>query len=109
MDSGSLKANVVYPQLKEFKDTVSLYIFTLDFVTNNYPVITAIEVLPFDCFALTWCSITTGGVIILSSNTMQIQQYIRYMIDYGISSTQWMEQMVGERWRRENYDRDLLS
>ena len=77
MDSGSLKANVVYPQLKEFKDTISLYIFTLDLVTNNYPVITAVEVLPFHCFALTLCSTITGGVIILASNTMQILQYIR--------------------------------
>ncbi|PIL30998.1 hypothetical protein GSI_05691 [Ganoderma sinense ZZ0214-1] len=57
-------------RLKEFKDTISLYIFTLDLVTNNYPVITVVDGLPYDCFTLTPCSTTTGGVIILASNAI---------------------------------------
>ena len=57
-------------RLKEFKDTVGLYIFTLDFITNNYPVITAVDGLPYDCFALTPCSTATGGVVILASNAV---------------------------------------
>nr|VWP00056.1 Amidohydrolase family protein [Ganoderma boninense] len=57
-------------RLKEFKDTVSLYIFTLDLVTNNYPVITAVDGLPFDCFTLIPCSTAIGGVIILASNAI---------------------------------------
>ncbi|TBU39387.1 CPSF A subunit region-domain-containing protein [Dichomitus squalens] len=57
-------------RLKEYKDTVGLYIFTLDFVTNNYPVITAVDGLPYDCFALTPCSTAIGGVVILASNAV---------------------------------------
>ncbi|KAI0754932.1 CPSF A subunit region-domain-containing protein [Daedaleopsis nitida] len=57
-------------RLKEYKDTVGLYIFTLDLITNNYPVITAVDGLPYDCFALTPCSTATGGVVILASNSI---------------------------------------
>ncbi|KAI0634706.1 CPSF A subunit region-domain-containing protein [Trametes polyzona] len=57
-------------RLKEYKDTVGLYIFTLDLVTNNYPVITAVDGLPYDCFSLTPCSTATGGVVILASNAI---------------------------------------
>ena len=56
--------------MKEYKDTVGLYIFTLDLITNNYPVITAVDGLPYDCFSLTPCSTTTGGVVILASNSI---------------------------------------
>ncbi|KAI0777316.1 CPSF A subunit region-domain-containing protein [Trametes elegans] len=57
-------------RLKEYKDTVGLYIFTLDLVTNNYPVITAVDGLPYDCFSLTPCSTATGGVVILAGNSI---------------------------------------
>lgn len=57
-------------RLKEYKDTVGLYIFTLDLITNNYPVITGVEGLPYDCFALTPCSTSTGGVVVLASNSV---------------------------------------
>ena len=49
---------------------MGLYIFTLDLVTNNYPVITAVEGLPYDCFSLTPCSTATGGVVILAGNSI---------------------------------------
>ncbi|KAI0699171.1 CPSF A subunit region-domain-containing protein [Cerioporus squamosus] len=57
-------------RLKEYKDTVGLYIFTLDLITNNYPVITSVEGLPYDCFAITPCSTATGGVVILAANSI---------------------------------------
>ena len=57
-------------RLKEYKDTVGLYIFTLDLITNNYPFITGVEGLPYDCFALTPCSTSTGGVVVLASNSV---------------------------------------
>ena len=60
----------LHRRLKEFKDTVGLYIFTLDLITKNYPVITAVDGLPYDCFALTPCSTATGGVVILASNAV---------------------------------------
>ncbi|EMD34631.1 hypothetical protein CERSUDRAFT_116804 [Gelatoporia subvermispora B] len=57
-------------RLREYKDTVSLYIFTLDLVTRNYPVITSTEGLPYDCFAVAACSTALGGVVILASNAI---------------------------------------
>ncbi|KAH9849008.1 CPSF A subunit region-domain-containing protein [Lenzites betulinus] len=57
-------------RLKEYKDTVGLYIFTLDLVTNNYPLIAAVDGLPYDCFSLTPCSTAIGGVVILASNAI---------------------------------------
>lgn len=49
---------------------MKLFIFTLDLVTQHYPIITAIEGLPFDCLSITPCSTTFGGVIILTSNSI---------------------------------------
>ncbi|KAL1941832.1 hypothetical protein VTO73DRAFT_6832 [Trametes versicolor] len=57
-------------RLKEYKDTVGLFIFTLDLVTNNYPLITAVDGLPYDCLSLTPCSTAIGGVVILASNAI---------------------------------------
>ncbi|KAG6916934.1 hypothetical protein DXG01_004621 [Tephrocybe rancida] len=57
-------------RLKEFKDTVRLVIFTLDIVTQTYPIITSTQGLPYDCFAVMACAASLGGVVILSSNSM---------------------------------------
>ncbi|KAI0302807.1 CPSF A subunit region-domain-containing protein [Multifurca ochricompacta] len=57
-------------RLKEFKDTMSLYIFTLDLISRTYPVITKVDGLPYDCLSLIPCSSALGGVVILSSNAV---------------------------------------
>ena len=57
-------------RLKEYKDTVGLFIFTLDLITHNCPVITAVEGLPYDCLSLIPCSADLGGVIVLSTNSL---------------------------------------
>lgn len=57
-------------RLQEYKDTVALIVFTLDLVTHHYPVITVVESLPYDCFALTACSTSLGGVVILAGNSI---------------------------------------
>ncbi|CCL98048.1 uncharacterized protein FIBRA_00042 [Fibroporia radiculosa] len=57
-------------RLKEYKDTVGLILFTLDLVTRHYPVITAIDGLPHDCFAMAPCSTALGGVVVLASNSI---------------------------------------
>ena len=49
---------------------MSLYIFTLDLVTRNYPVITSTEGLPYDCFAVAACSTAIGGVVVLAGNAV---------------------------------------
>jgi cleavage and polyadenylation specificity factor subunit 1 len=59
-----------YRRLKEFKDTVKLIIFTLDLVTQNYPIITSVEGLPHDCLSLLACSTSLGGVVIITSNSI---------------------------------------
>ncbi|KAI0731786.1 CPSF A subunit region-domain-containing protein [Fomitopsis betulina] len=57
-------------RLQEYKDTVALIIFTLDLVTHHYPIITVVESLPYDCFTLTACSTSLGGVVILAGNSI---------------------------------------
>ncbi|KAF9460288.1 CPSF A subunit region-domain-containing protein [Collybia nuda] len=57
-------------RLKEYKDTVKLIIFTLDLVTQNYPIITSVEGLPHDCLSLLACSTSLGGVVIITSNSV---------------------------------------
>lgn len=56
--------------MKEFKDTVKLIIFTLDIATQNYPIITFVEGLPYDCLSLLPCSTSLGGVVITTSNAL---------------------------------------
>ncbi|KAI0259707.1 CPSF A subunit region-domain-containing protein [Gloeopeniophorella convolvens] len=57
-------------RLKEFKDTMAVYIFTLDLVSRTYPVITKVEGLPYDCLSLLPCSAALGGVVVLASNAV---------------------------------------
>lgn len=61
---------VLSSRLQEYKDTVALIIFTLDLVTHHYPIITVVESLPYDCFTLTACSTSLGGVVILAGNSI---------------------------------------
>ena len=42
----------------------------MDLVSHHYPVITAVEGLPYDCFSLLPCSPSLGGVVILASNAI---------------------------------------
>ncbi|TFY69793.1 hypothetical protein EVG20_g3009 [Dentipellis fragilis] len=57
-------------RLREYKDTMRLFIFTLDLSTRSYPVITTVEGLPYDCLSLLPCSPALGGVVILTSNAI---------------------------------------
>lgn len=57
-------------RLKEHKDTVKLFIITADFITHNYPIITEVEGLPYDCFSVIPCSTFPGGVVIISTNAI---------------------------------------
>jgi cleavage and polyadenylation specificity factor subunit 1 len=65
-----LKADQHRRRLKEHKDTVKLFIITADFITHNYPIITEVEGLPYDCFSVIPCSTFPGGVIVLSTNVI---------------------------------------
>ncbi|KAL0578769.1 mRNA cleavage and polyadenylation factor subunit [Marasmius crinis-equi] len=57
-------------RLKELKDTVRLVIFTLDIQAQKFPIITSIEGLPHDCFALLPCSTAISGLVILTPNSL---------------------------------------
>lgn len=57
-------------RLKEYKDTAKLIFFTLDLTAQNYPIITSIEGLPYDCISLLPCSTSLGGVVIIASNCL---------------------------------------
>lgn len=65
-----MKADHWCRRLKEHKDTVKLFIITADFITHNYPIITEVEGLPYDCFSVIPCSTFPGGVIIISTNAI---------------------------------------
>ncbi|KAH0581631.1 hypothetical protein H2248_011332 [Termitomyces sp. 'cryptogamus'] len=68
-------------RLKEFKDTARLVIFTLDIVTQTYPIITSVQGLPYDCFAIMACPASLGGVVILSCNSIiYVDQSYRLVI-----------------------------
>jgi cleavage and polyadenylation specificity factor subunit 1 len=62
------KAN--HSRLREFKDTVRLVIFTLNIVTQNYPIIRSVKGLPHECLALLPCGTSLGGVVIISTNAI---------------------------------------
>ncbi|PPQ82730.1 hypothetical protein CVT26_000474 [Gymnopilus dilepis] len=57
-------------RLKEYKDTSKLLIFTLDHANQHFPIITAIDSLPYDCLSLLPCPPSIGGVIITTSNAL---------------------------------------
>jgi len=60
----------IYRRLKEFKDTVKLIIFTLNFVTQNYPIIRTVEGLPHNCLFLLPCAMSVGGIVIITCNSI---------------------------------------
>jgi cleavage and polyadenylation specificity factor subunit 1 len=49
---------------------MKVFFFTLDSVTQNYPVITAVDNLPYDCLSVHACSPAVGGVIVITSNSI---------------------------------------
>ncbi|KAF8520929.1 CPSF A subunit region-domain-containing protein [Hysterangium stoloniferum] len=57
-------------RLKEIKDTVSLFIVTLDLNTRTYPIIAQVHSLPYDCMALLPCPTSYGGVIVSTPNSI---------------------------------------
>ncbi|KAI0027906.1 CPSF A subunit region-domain-containing protein [Vararia minispora EC-137] len=57
-------------RLNEHKDTMRLFIFTLDIVRRHYPVITAVDGLPYDCLSLLPCPPSTGGAMVLAANAL---------------------------------------
>lgn len=61
---------LLFSRLKEYKDTMRLFIFTLNVVTRSYPIITSVEGLPYDCLSVVPCPAALGGVVVLTSNSV---------------------------------------
>ena len=57
-------------RLKEYRDTGRLYIFTLDLLNHTYPIITAVDNLPYDSLSLLPCAQSIGGVVVLTANSL---------------------------------------
>ncbi|GJJ10703.1 hypothetical protein Clacol_004930 [Clathrus columnatus] len=57
-------------RLKEFRDTTSLFVITLDLNTRMYPIIFQVHNLPYDCLAVYSCPASYGGVLIVAANSI---------------------------------------
>ncbi|KAG7452675.1 uncharacterized protein BT62DRAFT_989773 [Guyanagaster necrorhizus] len=57
-------------RLKEFKDTFRLVIFTLDILSQNFPIITSVVGLPYDCLSILPTTTVLGGVVVVTSNAL---------------------------------------
>jgi cleavage and polyadenylation specificity factor subunit 1 len=64
------KIDKVCSRLNERKDSTSISIITVDYLTHNYPSISRIEDLPFDCASLLSAPPLYGGVMVLASNAL---------------------------------------
>lgn len=60
----------VCSRLNEPKDSTSISIITLDYLTQNYPSISRIEGLPFDCSSLLSAPPLYGGIMVLATNAL---------------------------------------
>ncbi|KAK0240309.1 CPSF A subunit region-domain-containing protein [Armillaria nabsnona] len=57
-------------RLKEFKDTFRLVVFTLDILSQNFPIITSVVGLPHDCLYILPTTTVLGGIVIVTSNSL---------------------------------------
>ncbi|EJD05583.1 cleavage factor protein [Fomitiporia mediterranea MF3/22] len=95
-------------RLKEFKDTCNLFIFTLDLVTHMYPIITSVENLPHDCFAMLPCDSSLGGVVIISCNSLiYVDQASRKTVLPVNGWAARVSDMPMQQLRPEEMNRDL--
>lgn len=94
--------------MKEYKDTVQLFIFTLDLVTKKYPIITAVENLPHDCLSILPCAPSLGGVIVVASNALiYVDQASRKTV---LPVNGWAPRISDSTWqalRPDEQDRNL--
>ncbi len=61
---------MLFSRLKEFKDTFRLVVFTLDILSQNFPIITSVVGLPHDCLYILPTTIVLGGIVIVTSNSL---------------------------------------
>ncbi|KAG9024671.1 mRNA cleavage and polyadenylation factor subunit [Tulasnella sp. JGI-2019a] len=57
-------------RLNEFKDTVSIFMITLDIFTRTYPVIGQIHGLPYDLLYMVACPAAIGGLVVVTANSI---------------------------------------
>jgi cleavage and polyadenylation specificity factor subunit 1 len=57
-------------RLNELKDTVSIFLITIDAVTRSYPVISQIHGMPYDVQYIIPCPASLGGLLLVTSNAI---------------------------------------
>ncbi|PFH48729.1 hypothetical protein AMATHDRAFT_64747 [Amanita thiersii Skay4041] len=96
-------------RLKEHKDTTRLIFFTIDLTTQNYPIITSVEGLPYDCISLLPCSTSLGGVVVIAGNCLiYVDQSSRRVV---LPVNGWMPRisdMSLPQFSQEDMSRNLL-
>ncbi|KIO33745.1 hypothetical protein M407DRAFT_229600 [Tulasnella calospora MUT 4182] len=74
-------------RLNEHKDTVSVFIITIDAVTRTYPVISQMNDLPYDVLYIVPCPAPLGGVLLVTPNAiLHVDQTSRTV---GIAVNGW--------------------
>lgn len=78
--------------MNEFKDTVSIFIITLDTFTRTYPVISQIHGLPYDVLYLVACPPALGGLFAVTANAiLHVDQSSRTV---GIAVNGWANRVT---------------
>lgn len=68
---GSLARIIYLPRrLKEFRDTTSLFVITLDLNARLYPIIFQVHNLPYDCLTVHPCPTSYGGVLLVAADSI---------------------------------------
>ncbi|KAG9018279.1 mRNA cleavage and polyadenylation factor subunit [Tulasnella sp. 427] len=74
-------------RLNEHKDTVSVFVITIDAVTRTYPVISQMNDLPYDVLYIVPCPAALGGVFLVTPNAiLHVDQTSRTV---GIAINGW--------------------
>lgn len=82
-----LSSSVLVSRLNELKDTVSVFIITIDAVTRTYPVISQMNDLPYDVLYIVPCPAALGGVLLVTPNAiLHVDQTSRTV---GIAVNGW--------------------
>lgn len=56
--------------MKEYRDTTSLFVITLDLSTRLYPIIFQVHNLPYDALTVHPCPTSYGGVLIVAADSI---------------------------------------
>lgn len=95
------------------RDTIHLYIFTLDLSTSNHPVLTHIASLPYDALYLQPCPSLGGVFVVAASTILHIDQSGKMV---GIRLNKWAERTISNEsilsmplWDQEQAQEEVVD